>query len=170
MAYGSFGNDIDYLALQSRNLAITNSEGYILRYWKELSTQQLLSLFMKNITLKYKSRYFLANVENKQNYKCCKLEIYKLTPSFRNSRLSSSEMLCWVVWSITRSFTLIYPYPGFFSFWNTYFVINEEQSQISYIIMYGISHHQNDTQTHFLEDPLMHFLDLDFDHFCGRNF
>jgi hypothetical protein len=70
------------------------------------------------------------------------LEIYKLTPSFRNSRLSSSERLCWIVWSITRSFTLIYPYPFFFSFWNTYFVINEEKSQISYITMYGLSHHQ----------------------------
>jgi hypothetical protein len=51
------------------------------------------------------------DAENKQkksesDYKCCKLEIYKLTPSFRNSRLSSSERLCWVVWSITRSFTL----------------------------------------------------------------
>ena len=28
-----------------------------------------------------------------------------------------------------------------------YFVINEEKSQISYITMYGISHHQNDTQS-----------------------
>ena len=48
--------------------------------------------------------------KSESDYKCCKLEIYKLTPSFRNSRLSSSERLCWVVWSITRSFTLIYPY------------------------------------------------------------
>jgi hypothetical protein len=28
-----------------------------------------------------------------------------------------------------------------------YFVINEEKSQISYITMYGISHHKNDTQS-----------------------
>jgi hypothetical protein len=28
----------------------------------------------------------------------------------------------------------------------TYFVINEEKSQISYITIYDISHHQNDTQ------------------------
>ena len=34
-----------------------------------------------------------------------------------------------------------------FSFRNTYFVINEEKSQISYITMYGRSHHQNDTQS-----------------------
>jgi hypothetical protein len=52
--------------------------------------------------------------KSESDYKCCKLQIYKLTPSFRNSRLSSSERLCWVVWSITRSFTLIYPYPFFF--------------------------------------------------------
>jgi hypothetical protein len=52
--------------------------------------------------------------KSESDYKCCKLEIYKLTPSFRNSRLSSSERLCWVVWYITRSFTLIYTYPVFF--------------------------------------------------------
>jgi hypothetical protein len=34
-----------------------------------------------------------------------------------------------------------------FSFWNTYFVINEEKPQISYITVYGRSHHQNDTQS-----------------------
>ena len=68
------------------------------------------------------------NKKSESDYKCCKLEIYKLTPSFRNSRLSSSERLCWAVWSITWPFTLIYPYPVFFSFWNTYFVINEEKS------------------------------------------
>jgi hypothetical protein len=95
--------------------------------------------------------------KSENDYKCCKLEIYKLTPSFRNSRLSSSERLCWIVWSITRSFTLIYPYPCFFSFWNTYFVINEEKSQISYITMYGISHHQNDTQTQSLCKSLLLF-------------
>jgi len=52
--------------------------------------------------------------KSESDYKCCKLEIYKLTPSFRNSRLSSSERLCWVVWSITRSSTLNYPYTLFF--------------------------------------------------------
>jgi hypothetical protein len=34
-----------------------------------------------------------------------------------------------------------------FSFRNTYFVINEEKSQIPYITVHGISHHQNDTQS-----------------------
>ena len=107
--------------LQSRNSAINISERYILPYWKELSTQQLLSLFIKKkLSNKDQDMFLLMSKTNKKksesDYKCCKLEIYKLTPSFRNSRLSSSERLCWVVWSITRSFTLIYPYPGFFHF------------------------------------------------------
>ena len=104
--------------LQSRNSAINISEGYILPYWKELSTQQLLSLFIrKNLSNKNQDIFLLMSKTNQKksenDYKCCKLEIYKLTPSFRNSRLSSSERLCWIVWSITRSFTLIYPYPVF---------------------------------------------------------
>jgi hypothetical protein len=41
--------------------------------------------------------FLLMSKSNKEksesDYKCCKLEIYKLTPSFRNSRLSSSEKL-----------------------------------------------------------------------------
>ena len=67
-------------------------------------------------TKKDQDMFLLMSKTNKKesDYKCCKLEIYKLTPSFRNSRLSSSERLCWVVWSITSSFTLIYPYPVFF--------------------------------------------------------
>ena len=87
--------------------------------------------------------------QSESDYKYCKLEIYKLTPSFRNSGISSSERLCWAVWSITRPLTLIYLYPVFFSFWNTYFVINEEKSQMSYVTMYGISHHHNDTNPYF---------------------
>ena len=95
--------------------------------------------------------------QSESDYKYCKLEIYKLTPSFRNSGISSSERLCWAVWSITRPLTLIYLYPVFFSFWNTYFVINEEKFQIAYITMYGISHHQNDTQTQSLCKSLLLF-------------
>ena len=104
--------------LQSRNSAIHISERYILPYWKERSTQQLLSLFIKkNLSNKDQDIFLLMSKTNKKksesDYKCCKLEIYKLTTSFRNSRLSSLERLCWVVWSITRSFTLIYPYSVF---------------------------------------------------------
>jgi hypothetical protein len=52
---------------------------------------------------------FMINKQKKSesDYKCCKLAIYKITLSFRNLRLSSSERLCWVVWSITRSFTIL---------------------------------------------------------------
>jgi hypothetical protein len=42
----------------------------------------------------------------------------------------------------------------------SYFVINEEKSQISYITMYGRSHHQNDTQS--LCKSLLLFLFLFF--------
>jgi hypothetical protein len=45
--------------------------------------------------------------------------------------------------------TLTFTHIRSFSFGNTYFVINEEKSQISYITMYGRSHHQNGTQSEY---------------------
>jgi hypothetical protein len=62
--------------------AINISEGYILPYWKELSTQQLLSLFIrKNLSNKNQDIFLLMSKTNKKksenDYKCCKLEIYK---------------------------------------------------------------------------------------------
>ena len=52
--------------LQSRNSAIQNTEGYILPYWKELSAQQLLSMFIKkkDIFNKQKSLKVITNVVN----------------------------------------------------------------------------------------------------------
>jgi hypothetical protein len=53
-----------------------------------------------------------------------------------------------------------------FSFWNTYFVINEEKPQISYITVYGRSHHQNDTQSLCKSLLLLCFLFFVFVLFC----
>ena len=101
--------------------------------------------------------------KSESDYKCCKLEIYKLTPSFRDSRLSSSERLCWVVWSITRSFTLICPYP-FFSILK--YLLCHKWRKVSNFLHYYVWHKSLSkwhTDTVFVQIPTFFFFFFFFD-------